>query len=411
MYSYMTVLLLFLAGSVFANEQCNINDISGFYSYIKEKGPILQEVRKRKLQIASKVDIAEQRPNPQIDIDYLKGTQFGLDINNYTLSAKHIIEFGSKRDRRIDKAQSFKNLKENEVELSFYQENSKAILNFQRVAQLEIVIRAVKEAIHTFDEIINRLSKRKSLNPEETVSLSTLKLASSDYKAQLNDLENEKTILEGGLSFLTGCENFNPKYRTFDFNKTNIISSKKNAFGLIELEDLKVDLAQKEYEVQKSLGYSNIAIGPSFEYQTQGRNNFSSTGISLSFSLPLFQTNDGGKLEALRAMDRQNVSSRNNKNILKIQRKKLTQKYQRSLKTLLAMPDLEEVERKHHKVEKLFSRGVVSIQMTIESHRQQVEFLKSRFETENDVLETIGKISLIDGNLKAFEMLFEKVMK
>ena len=43
--------------------------------------------------------------------------------------------------------------------------------------------------------------------------------------------------------------------------------------------------------------------------------------------------------------------------------------------------------------------------MTIESHRQQVEFLKSRFETENDVLTALGNISLIDGDLSAIEKL------
>ena len=44
--------------------------------------------------------------------------------------------------------------------------------------------------------------------------------------------------------------------------------------------------------------------------------------------------------------------------------------------------------------------------MTIESHRQQVDFLESRFETENDLLETIGEISLIDGNLDLVEAIF-----
>ena len=69
------------------------------------------------------------------------------------------------------------------------------------------------------------------------------------------------------------------------------------------------------------------------------------------------------------------------------------------------MPNLKELENKHLKVEKLFSRGVVSIPMTIESHRQQVEFIKSKFDTENDVLNTYGKILLIDGNITAFEKL------
>ena len=67
------------------------------------------------------------------------------------------------------------------------------------------------------------------------------------------------------------------------------------------------------------------------------------------------------------------------------------------------MPSLRELEKKHNKVEKLFSRGVVSIPMTIESHRQQVDFLKSRFKIENEILSTYGELIMIDGNTPAFE--------
>ena len=408
MYSYVTMLLLFVANTSFAGQQCQILDIAGFYAYIKKNGPIKQETEKQKLQIASGVNVAEQRPNPQLDFNYLKGTQFGLDINNYSISLKHIIEYGGKRDRRIDKAISYKNLKENEVELNFYQENLHAISSFQRVAQLEIIIKAVKEAIHTFEKITSKLASRSSLTPEETVALSTLQLASSDYTAQLNDLQNEKTILVGRISFLANCENLKPTYKSFNFKNLNDKTLNRSKSGLIQLEELKVSLAHKELEVQKSLGYSNISVRPSFEYQTQGKNEFQSLGVSVSFSFPIFHTNDGGKLEALRAMHTQKLSSTNIKNMLRIQRQRLIEKYQRSLNTLHSIPDLDVLERKHQKVEKLFSRGVVSIQMTIESHRQQIEFLKSRFETENDVLDTLGKISMIDGNLDEFDVLFKR---
>ena len=67
------------------------------------------------------------------------------------------------------------------------------------------------------------------------------------------------------------------------------------------------------------------------------------------------------------------------------------------------MPSLIELEKKHNEVEKLFSRGVVSIPMIIESHRQQIDFLKSRFQIENEILSTYGKVILINGNTPAFE--------
>ena len=89
--------------------------------------------------------------------------------------------------------------------------------------------------------------------------------------------------------------------------------------------------------------------------------------------------------------------------MLKIQRVNLISKIRRSIETLSKMPSLSELEKKHNKVEKLFSRGVVSIPMTIESHRQQIDFLISRFQIENEILNTYGQLILINGNTPAFD--------
>lgn len=405
MYAYFLAVLLLFSNVTRANEACDIKNIRDFYNRLKSTGPLLNEAIKKKEQASSTIDIAEQRPNPELDFEYLKGDEFGLEIDTYSLSAKHIVEFGSKRDKRVEKAKSYQRLKGAEIDLALFSSNLKAAISYQRVAQLNVTIDAVKEAIHTFDKIVKKLSSRKRLNPEETVSLSTLRLASNDYKAQLNDLENEKTLLLGKISFLSKCNDIAPNYEYLKYQKITLSNEAREQKGLLKLEDFKVDLAVGELEVQRSLGYSNISIGPTFEYQGQGSDEFLSAGVAVSFALPLFQTNDGGKLNALKALSSQKTISTNRKQMLKVERGNLVTKFQRSLKTLLKMPKLKELERKHQRVEKLFSRGVVSIPMTIESHRQQIEFIKSKFETENDVLNTYGKLILIDGNTTAFEKL------
>ncbi len=405
MYAYFLVAMLLSSSVTYAQRACDIKTIREFYNNVKVNGPLLNEAIKNKEVISSSIDIAEQRPNPELDFEYLKGDQFGVDVNTYTLTAKHVVEFGSKRDKRLLKAKNYQKLKNAEVDLSLFNSNLNATIGYQRVAQLNVTIDSVKEAIHTFEKIINKLSSRERLNPEETVSLSTLRLASNDYKAQLNDLESEKTLLQGKISFLSNCKNINPKYEYINFNLVKIDETQTNSVGLPQIEDLKVELAVSELDIQKSLGYSNISIGPTVEHQTVGNDEFISAGISVSFALPLFQTNNGGKLNALKGVGSQKVATSNNKEMLRIERMNLVTKLKRLLSTLSKMPKLKELENKHLKVEKLFSRGVVSIPMTIESHRQQVEFIKSKFDTENDVLNTYGKILLIDGNITAFEKL------
>ena len=406
MYVYFLAGVLLLSNVAMSSEACNVKNIKDFYNRIELNGPLQVEAIKKKELASSEINIAQQRPNPELDFEYLKGDEFGLDINTYSLSAKHTIELGSKRDKRIEKAKSYQKLKGAEVDLALFNSNIQSTIGYQRVAQLSVTIKAVKEAIQTFDKLIKKLSLRKRLNPEETVSLSTLKLASNDYKAQLNDLENEKTLLMGKIKFLSKCNDLVPRYQYLKYQNINLLNEEKEKKGLLKLEDFKVDLAKGELEVEKSLGYSNISIGPTFEYQTQGNDEFVSAGISVSFALPIFQTNDGGKLNALKSLSAQKLISANKKELLIVERNNLVQKFKRSLRTLQGMPSLVELEEKHQKVEKLFSRGVVSIQMSIESHRQQIDFLRSKFETENDILDTYGKLILIDGNTKAFEGLF-----
>ena len=403
MYAYFIAIVLLSINIVHAKNNCTITNISEFYSNIKSNGPLLSESIKQKEEISSVIDVAKQKPNPELEFEYLKGHQRDLDIRSYTLTAQHIVEFGSKREKRVKKAERFQELKDAEVDLRLFNSNLNATVEYQRITQLNITIDSVKEVVHTFDKVIKKLASRKRLNPEEVVSLSTLRLASNDYKNQLNNLENEKMILLGKVSFLSNCKNITPKYAELKYKFIKFETGYPSVAGLSQLEDLKVDLALGELDVQKSLGYSNISIGPRIEYQGQGDLKFMSAGVSVSFAFPLFQTNDGGKLNALKSVSAQKLSSKNRKEMLKIQRVNLISKIRRSIETLSKMPSLSELEKKHNKVEKLFSRGVVSIPMTIESHRQQIDFLISRFQIENEILNTYGQLILINGNTPAFE--------
>jgi len=406
MYVYLATVVLLLSGHVLASEACNIKTAKDFYYHISNRGPILEEVLKKRSQADASIEIAKQRPNPELDFEYLKGDEFGIDVNTFSVSAKHVIEFGNKRDKRVENAENISKFSKQQLDIKLYKLNIDSTINFQRVAQLKITIDAVKEAIFTFNKIIKKLSRRKRLNPEETVSLSTLRLASNDYKAKLNDLENERSLIEGRISYLAGCKALSPNYSNLNYKPmTNDNNSNKS--GLLKLEQLKIDIAKSNLEVEKSLGYSNISVGPVVEYQSAGSDEFVSGGISVSFALPLFQTNDGGKLEASKKLIAQKVESKNQTNLLLIKRSRLVEKFNRSLSTLNQMPSLKTLENEHQKVEKLFSRGVVSISMAIESRRQLIDFLISRFETENDVLNTYGNITLIDGDLTSFKLLLK----
>lgn len=404
----MQVLLIiaFIFAPQMARSSCQIGDIQNFWQRVKKDAPFLEVIKQQKEQARASVDIAKQRPNPEISMDYKRGDQFGVEVNTFSLSAQHIYEFGDKRDKRVNRAQVESELGNVALNFELFQLKINSVVSYQKLAQLEIVTQAMDEAIRTFEKIIKKLERRSRLNPEEQVSLSTLRLALNDYRARQNDLENEKNLLEGKIGFLVGCQSLSPHYSLLKYDQLSLEGVHNKKLGVIGQEKRKLKLSELNYEVEKSLGYSNIAIGPTVEYQNEGVDEFVSGGVAISFALPLFHTNDGGKLRAMKNMAAQKQRTKNNIELINIRRQRLIQKYNRSLKTIKQMPSLKELEKKHQQVEKLFSRGIVSMSMTIESHRQQVDFLESRFETENDLLETIGEISLIDGNLDLVEAIF-----
>ncbi len=408
MFLFLLGISLF-SGTAFSQSVCEFKSINDFYNRINSKNPIQEQISKRISQVESTVDLAKQRPNPVIETEYLKGNQFGIDINNIQVTAQHIYELGAKRKKRIEEAQLSANIEKRLLNLKGVETTVGYALKYQKVAQLSILIDAVKEAIGTFENVIKKLSSRTGLTPEERVSLLTLQLASNDYKAKLNDFANEKTILEGELIFITDCDNFKPYYKSLPYQDLllPLKNLKSSESGLVNVEDLKIKQAEAELSVQNSLGYSNIAIGPVLEYQTQGNDEFISAGVAITFDLPLFHTNNAGKLNATKRMAAQKVESTNSIRNLNLKKAMLIKKYERSVQVLSQMTTLEKLNKQHSEVERLFARGIVSIPMTIESHRQHIDFLESRFETENDLLISLEEIVFIRGETQLLENLFK----
>lgn len=394
--------LAFVHSNVYAELNCNINSISDFYKRLLKEGPIKEssDLKFKELEVYS--EGAKQRPNPELDFEYLRGDEFGIGTDEVSLSLKHKWELGSKYSKRVEFAKNKEALEKRTLKLRVLKEVIDGTIAYQRIAQLNVKIDSVTEAISTFRKIVKKLNGRQRLNPEETISTSTLSLALSDYIAKLNDYENERELLLGRVGFLAGCPVKNFTYTKLNYSKLETV---KKTEGLIALETLKSKVAESELGVQNSLGYSDIMVGPIFTYSGQGQDEFYAAGIGVTFDLPLFQTNSGNKLKAAKALAYQKFSTRNNQNELEIRKENLISKYNRSLKTLDQMPSLNSVERSHQKAEKLFARGVVSISMTIESHRQLIDFLHSKFETENDLLDTIGRISIISGDFDLLKSL------
>ena len=388
-----------------AQETCGYKNIREYKKKIFAANPILEQVKLQKDLTTSFVKKAKQRPNPAVEFEYVKGDEFGLDIHNYDLKLLHVIELGEKRDARIETSQAQAQLESSQYELFSSQKALENLLGYQRAAQLEVLIEAMQEAIDTFKGIIKKLSSRKRLNPEETISLSTLKLALNDYKARLNDLKNEQDLLTGEVAFMSECDDPSFQYVSTTYPKLENIAL-DNGQGMAAIEKRKVEVAKKNFNREKSLAYSDLMVGPIVGYESRGEDQFVSAGIGITFNAPFLNTNEGGKLQASKNLLAQRRVAKNNIAFLKIKLRKQLKIYRQSLKAYEEMPSLSKIETFHKEAEKLFRRGVVSIPMIIESHRQHVDYIDSRFETENDILTALKEIYLITGKESLIHKIF-----
>ena len=183
-----------------AEDSCVYKDIREYKKKLFSSNPVLDQVKLQKDATNSFVDKAKQRPNPALEFEYTRGDDFGLDTNNYDLKLLHVIEMGGKRSARMEQALARAKLESNQYDLYGSRKGLENLLKYQRGAQLEVLVKAMQEAIETFRSIIKKLGSRKRLNPEEKVSLSTLKLALNDYTARLNDFKNEQDVLAGEVA-------------------------------------------------------------------------------------------------------------------------------------------------------------------------------------------------------------------
>ena len=388
-----------------AEDSCVYKDIREYKKKLFSSNPVLDQVKLQKDATNSFVDKAKQRPNPALEFEYTRGDDFGLDTNNYDLKLLHVIEMGGKRSARMEQALARAKLESNQYDLYGSRKGLENLLKYQRGAQLEVLVKAMQEAIETFRSLIKKLGSRKRLNPEEKVSLSTLKLALNDYTARLNDFKNEQDVLAGEVAFMGECKKLKFNYTPIKYPNIGVLELSEKQ-GMAAIEENKVEVARKLLKQEKSLAYPDLMVGPIVGYETKGADEFVSAGIGITFNAPFLNTNYGGKLQASKNLLAQQKIAKNNISLLKRKLNNQLKVYHQSLKTYQAMPSLSKIAKFHNEAEQLFRRGVVSIPMIIESHRQYVDYMDSRFETENDILNALMEIYIITGKKKLIEKLF-----
>ena len=82
MYVYIIVALFTLSSAAYSAEECRFRGINSFYERVEQFNPINQEISSQKTLLGANLDVAKMRPNPEFELELLRGQQGGEDVNS-----------------------------------------------------------------------------------------------------------------------------------------------------------------------------------------------------------------------------------------------------------------------------------------------------------------------------------------
>lgn len=401
------IFLLLSISSVWASEICTLNAPGELLNLIRKNHPAIVTNNSEQDAINAGVGLAKQRPNPEFDGESTVGETLGKKIYTTSVSLKHTIELGGKRDARILEASKAieygKEVTRNNNENAIID----SVVKLHRLRQIHELIPIYDEALATFRKIHRSFVKRKSLSPQQQVEKETLSLAISDYKLTVSRLEAEKVNLNRHLSFFLGKTCTIPlKALPTKVSSKDVTLNKESLdqYSKLAAARKRVELASARYGVEDSNSIPNMQVGPMYEYNRESVTNTHSVGLALTMDIPFLNTNSGGKAQALKRVNAAKIALKNIERESFIDLRAWETKYHNFTGSLKGIASREELEKKHHKIEALFKRGIISTSLVIESHRQLISFYITRFNFEIGAVEALWNIHKINGDIDKFEI-------
>ncbi len=359
-------------------------------------------------QSESLEDQAEQRPNPEVDVQAF-GQSLDSNKMNTQISIAHTVELGGKRGARIENATAqFEN---SGVHLQKAKEEvtQNTVSALYRLRQITQEIDVLNEALATFDKIQKQFKTRPKLSPDLQVSFGVFQLASGDYKLRKITLLQEQLNHEAYLKLATGLtilkiSSHLPKRKEKwpDFSEnidTNKLTGSYMRSALVGLK-----LADAEYELEKSESWPSVKIGPAFQQTVDGPGQYNSFGAVLTFPLPLLNINGGGREIGFRGKQKAEINLGLRHQEINVERERLIESYKVTLQGLSTAVSITDIEKKHHNMEKLYYRGLVSAPLVIEAHRQIVDYTKNLNEQELKAVQTLWSLYILEGRLNEGEI-------
>lgn len=374
--------------------------------------PYLVRERSRLKQGEHLLDIASQVPNPELEARLEHMDTSGSSSISTDITLLQPLELGGKRGARGLKARAEKMTLASDAVAVQDQVALDTVLDLYRLRQLQEEDEQIKEALRTFERVARQYRARGRLSPEQEVSLAVFRMAASDYRIRENLLEAEVHERRRSLEFATGRP-FEVEAKLLPSGRTRwpeLSEATESAAQATEVLKAKAALASAgaDVELAQAGGWPDLKLGPAFSNSGSGVNHQRTLGVMLNVPLPLFNVNGGQKAYSrvgveMAARHYEAVQGR-----VVRERVNLVERYRRAV-AALANAGIDP-HKEHAKVESYMERGIVPSGLVVESHRQFLEFLRSRHQQELAALEALWRIYAIDGQTESNKFLEESAL-
>ncbi|MCM2279016.1 MAG: TolC family protein [Oligoflexia bacterium] len=376
----------------------------GILSCVLENHPELRSSRLVQKQAAAQVGYAGQRPNPELDGRVGLAALGGQEAANaLEVSLLHRWELGGRRSARVARAQAELNLAAADVRKREETAAVQTLLALHRLRQLEEEKAILADTVTTFEKQLAALGGRPALTPEQQVSHSIFVLAKEEAELREASLLAEKERLIRRLQFWMGSAMpYSHAWLPSEPSRWPELATGSPAQAepaALRGAAAVSGLAQAELGLARAEAWPDLKFGPFLERTDAVSGRAYSLGIQLSLTLPVFNQNGGGRAAAQAGVDRAESDAGIARAERESERSSAVAQYQKMVGRLGQSRWKRESGGRQETLERLFARGLISIPLVIEAHRQLLELQKTFHELELQALEAIYQIQVLDGKL------------
>lgn len=360
-------------------------------------------VAEQDIEVAkANISLAEQRPNPDLEFESAQGDKLGDRTLNVSGQVLHNMEIGGKRRARVEFAREEVSLVSLRHEMLKEDVVAKAVLAMIQLRQIQVEKKILEGSKNSWNSIRRQLRERMALTPEQRASLTVFDLSYSEVELQLSQLNAQEIDLHAWVDAATRAQ--------IPWEKVQLPELKDNWPKLSETPGIDQSVryrmaaaeggvATKALEVQRSLAWPDVKLGPVLSYQREGPVTDLQVGVRVSFPIPFFHRNEGGRRKAQEGIVRSEINQSYMKEFMTIQRKHELRRYEASLEALKKTNHIAQVQSEFQRIENLFRRGVLQSSLVIEAHRQMIETTRGLHRQELNALESLLAVSRMDGKI------------